>query len=244
MISSPLLVQWNMRSYRSNGHWLKTSRALQARIICLQETFLHPTDVVSLSPWCIFRADRQHSRSGGQLTAVSPSIASYSVHLPSCPEASIEALDVSVFLDHQWHILLNIYSPFGYFPADWLSDLTISFEKPFIIVGDFNVNMLSNHLPPSPRALNLMNWLESQDLCCLNLDIPIRSGPGDQSSLLDLTFLQPSLYNKITFYVHPDSYDSDHQPIILLTHCSDTSSHSSSLPRWNLAAQSFNNTAL
>ena len=244
MVSSPLLVQWNMRSYRSNGHWLRTSHALQAQIMCLQETFLQPSDVVSLSPWCTYRADRQHSRGGGLLTAVSPSIPSYSVRLPPCPEASIEALGVSVFLNHEWHIILNIYSPSGIFPADWLSDLITSFDEPFIIVGDFNINMLSGHLPPSPRALNLMNWLDSQDLCCLNLDIPTRSGPGGQSSLLDLTFLPPSLCNKITFYVHPDPYDSDHHPIILLTHCSDTSSHSSSLPRWNLAAQSFNNTAL
>ena len=76
------------------------------------------------------------------------------------------------------------------------------------------------------------------------IDIPTRSGIGGQSSLFDITFLPPSLYNKITFYVHPDPYDSDHQPIILLTDFLDTSCHSSSLPRWNLATYSFDNTAL
>ena len=48
MVSSSLLVQWNMRSYRSNGHWQRTSHVLQAQIMCLQETFSQPADVVSL----------------------------------------------------------------------------------------------------------------------------------------------------------------------------------------------------
>ena len=53
---------------------MKTSHVLKDQIICLQETFLQPADVISLSTWFTYRADRQHSRGGGQSIAVSSSI--------------------------------------------------------------------------------------------------------------------------------------------------------------------------
>ena len=149
-----------------------------------------------------------------------------------------------MFLSHLWFIILKNCSLFGIFSADQLLYLTTSFDEPFMTVDDFNINMLFSHFPPSPRPLNLIIWLDCQDLCCLNLDIPAQSGPGDQSSLLDLTFLPPSLYKRFTFYVHPYPYDSDRHTIILLTDFLYTSSHPSFLPRWKFAAQSFNNTDL
>ena len=119
-----------------------------------------PADVISLSPWFIYCADHQHIRGGDLLTAISTSIPSYSAYLPLCPEALIKAFGVFMFLNNQFYIILNIYSAFGIFPDDWISDLTTLFDESFIIVGDFNLNILFIRLPPSPHALNSMNWLD------------------------------------------------------------------------------------
>ena len=60
-----------------------------------------------------------------------------------------------------------------------------------------------------PCLCQLLDWINNQDLCLLNVDIPTRTGPSGSMSLLDLTLLSPTLHNKVQFYVHLDMFDSD-----------------------------------
>ena len=153
MVLVPFLVQWNIRSFRANGHRFRSTPALNAHIICLQETFLSPTDELSFPSRTVYRADHPHARGDGLLTAVSSSIPSVRLTLPPCSDPSWEALGVKVFINNCWHIVINIYSPSGHFPVDWLSVNTSLHDPPFIILGDFNINILHEFPPYPPRLL-------------------------------------------------------------------------------------------
>ena len=240
MAFKSFLTQWNCRSVRANGHWLRSSPDLYSQIICLQETFLSPLDSVTLPHMTQYRADRLHSRGGGLLTAVSSSLPSYQLHLPTCTDPSLEALGVSIFYDKEWVTVINIYSPSGTFQEDWLNDIVSSCDSPLIILGDFNINLLPQSPSQSGRSVNLLDWISSQDLCLLNLDHPTRTGPSGHTSLIDLTMLSPSIYNKIRFYVHPDQFDSDHHPILLLSPSPVNKFAPSKSPRWIKAAETLN----
>ena len=237
---TPFLLQWNIRSTRSNSHWLRSPPLLNFKIICLQETFLNPSDSFNLPNMVTYRADRLSSRGGGVLTAIWSAWPSFRVSLPRCPDPSVESLGISVCIDNVWHLILNIYSPAGLFPDSWLSDILTSWDPPIIVLGDFNVNILPGSSSQSTQTVRLLDWVTSKDLCLLNWDIPTRSGSPTQFSLLDLTFLTPSLYNQIKFYVHPDPFGSDHHPILLLSSTSIPRSPAVVRPRWKLAAAMMN----
>ena len=70
---SPLCLQWNLHSFRANGHWI-SSTLLHAQIICLQETFLNPLDTVTIRHMIVSRVDRLLSWGGGLLIAVNNSL--------------------------------------------------------------------------------------------------------------------------------------------------------------------------
>ena len=127
-------------------------------------------------------------------------------------------------------------------PEVWFTDITSSFDPPLIILGDFNINILHNFSSLSPRLRQLLDWINKQDLYLLNIDIPTRSGTCGCTSLLDLTLLTPALHNKIRYYVHPDLFDSNHHPIILLSPSPVATLHAPFLPRWSAAATAFNKT--
>ena len=186
----------------------------------------------------VFRADRLLSRGGGLLTAVNISMPSFLIQLPSCADPSFEALSVAVFFDNIWHTIVNVYSPTGNFPEEWFNTVTASFDPPFIFLGDFNINLNPDHPTSSPRVLKFLDWVTSQDLCIMNLDIPTQTGSCGQSSLLDLTILSRTVYNKIKFYVHSDQFDSDPHPIILLSP-SSASSPSPCLPTFYISVYSI-----
>ena len=92
MVLAPFLLQWNMRNLFANGDLFRSTSALKASVICLQETFLTPSDDVSLPSWFVYRADRSHACGGGLLTAVCASLPSFRLHLSPCSDPSFEAL--------------------------------------------------------------------------------------------------------------------------------------------------------
>ena len=110
-----------------------------------------------------------------------------------------------------------------------------------MILGDFNINILPRPPPPSPSTSALLDWIDNQDLCLLNMSSPTRFNYTGSASLIDLSIISPALYNSIHFYVHPDSFDFDHHPIIFLT--SLPSSHSAPprrIPCWSKASALLN----
>ena len=74
----------------------------------------------------------------------------------------------------------------------------------------------------------------------MNIDILTRTGSCGQSSLLDLTTVSPTVYNKVKFYVHSDQFDSDHNLILFLSSSSDPSVSSPSKARRFSTAEAFN----
>lgn len=239
-----LCVQWNIRSFRANGHWLRIAPFSAAKILCLQETFLKPSDNCSMPNMTVYREDRLSSRGGGVLTSVHSTWPSYRFPLPRCPDPSVEVLGVAVYFDCTWHLILNAYSPAGSFPDEWLSSIISAWEHQVLIFGDFNINLLPGRSPPSSQLVGLLDWITTEDLCLLNWDIPTRAGAANHESLLDLTILSPTVYNKIKFYVHPDLFDSDHFPIVTLFSVPAQNPAIQVRPNWKAAAQSLNSTTL
>ena len=66
----PLCLQWNLRRFRANGHWISSTPHLHAQIVCLQKTFLISSDTATFRHKTVYRTDRLLPRGGGLLTAV------------------------------------------------------------------------------------------------------------------------------------------------------------------------------
>ena len=81
-----------------------------------------------------------------------------------------------------------------------------------------------------------MDWVTNQDLCFLNLHKPTRTGPDENTSVIDLTILSPAIYNKISYYVHPDQYDTDNHPIFIFNTLFATRTAPVHRPHWKLAS--------
>ena len=109
-----------------------------------------------------------------------------------------------------------------------------------MFLGDFNINISPGVSALSPRCLQLMDWITIQELCLLNMDNLTRTGPSSQTSLMELTLLSHGIYYRISYFVHPALYDSDHYPIVLFSSHSALEPPHHVRPRWNLESVSFN----
>ena len=130
-------VQWNCRGLKANfNELLLLLTGLCPSIICLQETFLKPTDNLNIRGYTLYNHFHQAGdrASGGSSIVVNNSVPQSQIHL----NTNIQAVAVKVTLHKSIHVC-SIYLP----PGDRLNiaeleHLIAQLPKPFIIMGDFN----------------------------------------------------------------------------------------------------------
>lgn len=66
--------------------------------------------------------------------------------------------------------------------------------------------------------INLQNRILNSNLCLVNTIEPTRIVPGQTGSLLGLAIIPDNTYNLVMYYIHPDCFNSDHNPVSLTLH--------------------------
>lgn len=211
------VVQWNLRSFRSQRPYLQSLvDTTHPTIICLQETNLFPSHTLSLSRFQpAVRYDRADRSGGGVAILVHQSLA----HTPCNLNSPLEVIATSVALPHRDITICCIYLP----PAlalqpllQGLRDLLPQLPRPFILTIDANAHHPLWGSPTSDsRGDALTQWLDDESLFLHNTGEPTYLSHQGMLTHIDLTLSTPDIAPAFTWKPLPDTYCSDHFPLLL-----------------------------
>ena len=215
------ILQWNVRSVFSN----KTDLAFLTKfysvdIVILSETWLKPTQFFSFPGYHVYRSDR-HDGYGGSAILIKKSIASSEIKFHQNFSFQVVGLKLKHFN------LISVYNPPNCPVAELeLNSLLKNIQSPLILAGDFNCHHTlwdPTCSRPDKGALNLLNFMDQQNLCVLNDGSPTLLGtPYRRESSVDLTICSPSLMSQSFWSVLNCTYGSDHFPILIKINDSDS----------------------
>ena len=226
------LIQWNCRGLKANfNELLLLLTGLCPSIICLQETFLKPSDNLSLRGYTMYNHIHQSGdrASGGSSIIVNNSIPQSQIPL----NTNLQAVAVKVTLHRLIHVC-SIYLPPGdRFNIADIEHLISQLPKPFIIMGDFNSHSnVWGCRDTDQKGRIIEDVINRNNLLLYNNKSYTYLHPGTGTySAIDLTLADASIFLDYSGKVHDDTCGSDHFPIIL--------EHSGpelddKIPRWNL----------
>lgn len=208
-----LLLQWNARSFLSNGQDFKQFIYAQAEkldLICIQETYLKPFLDFRVYWFVAVRCDREEGSGGGCLTLIKEGIP-YKI---GDREGVLEYVVIQVWMGGKVIMVVNFYNPCKKLALNKLEELDM--KGNIIWCGDFNAhNLLWGSDKTDYNGGVLEEFLDSKNLVCLNdgrkTRIDVSSG---KESVLDLTFASSSLAPLCEWRVNNKSFGSDHYLVV------------------------------
>ena len=226
------LIQWNCRGLKANfNELLLLLTGLCPSIICLQETFLKPSDNLNIRGYNMYNHIYQSGdrASGGSSIVVNNSIPQSQIQL----NTNIQAVAVKVTLHKTIHVC-SIYLPPGdRFNIAELEHLIAQLPKPFIIMGDFNSHSnVWGCRDTDQKGRIIEDVINRNNLLLYNNKSYTYLHPGTGTySAIDLTLADASIFLDYSWKVHDDTCGSDHFPIILENSGPELDDK---IPRWNL----------
>lgn len=208
------IVQWNLNGFYRHLPELQILIAkFQPNFICLQETHLTPDKGGNIKGYTAHRKDRltEQKASGG--VAIYTNDTTYAENITLNTE--IEAVAIKTFVPEPV-TLCNIYLPPEHQTSQAEIELLLQqLPKPLIICGDFNAhNILWGSTKNTTRGNIIANSLEHYIL--LNNGEPTHfSAKNGTFSSIDLTFCDPRLFLKFSWYTLPYLFSGSHFPIII-----------------------------
>ena len=138
------------------------------------------------------------------------------------PTSQIEGhkLAIAVQTNEQDIFILNVYNPKPTRDFNWLSDIPAN----WIVVGDFNRRDMAWDLDYPTSSEKIAEELNNADVLLLNDGSPTRI-PGSlnqNATAIDLTFVSSNIAAKADWEVMNDPLSSDHLPIKITIHLSQT----------------------
>lgn len=208
------IMTWNARSIRAKQSELRDSLSEhRIDIALIQETWLKPTQRLSIQGYSVYRNDRTTSRGGGTAVLVRNDIKH--LQLPTQKLQKIEYTSVQVHTDRFPINFTSFYRKAGQHDPDEFKSFFMNNPSPSIIGGDFNAHHeMWQHQKSNPPGEQLV---ELSDLLNLALEIPdeptMFQKNGRRSNILDFFIIsdvnRPADVNVV------DELDSDHRPVIL-----------------------------
>lgn len=232
MMGKATIMQWNCRGFYANLEEIKSLMALKdPLVLCLQETYLKPSDSCSLRDFACkstFSTASDGRPIGGSSVFVRHSVPHSFISL-STP---LQAVAVRVHL-HRLITICSLYIPPSVpCSAEDLSGLLNQLPPPILLLGDFNAHSeLWGCEATLPDARNIELFIQDEDLSILNDGSHTYIHPGNGAfTSIDLSLCSPVLYLDFIWRVAKDQCGSDHYPIFL----SCERHHSDGLPNWQL----------
>ena len=226
------LIQWNCRGLKANfNELLLLLTGLFPSIVCLQETFLKPTDNINIRGYTLYNHNHQAGdmASGGSTIVVNNSVPQSLIPL----NTNLQAVAVKITLHRTIHVC-SIYLPPGdRFNIADLEHLLAQLPKPFIIMGDFNSHSnVWGCRDTDQKGRIIEDVINRNNLLLYNNKSYTYLHPGTGTySALDLTLADASIFLDYSWKVHDDTCRSDHFPIILENSGPELDDK---IPRWNL----------
>ena len=226
------LIQWNCRGLKANfNELLLLLTGLCPSIICLQETFLKPSDNLNIRGYTLYNHINQAGdrASGGSSVIINNSVPQSQIPL----NTNLQAVAVKVTLHKTIHVC-SIYLPPGdRFNIADLEHLLAQLPKPFIIMGDFNSHSnVWGCRDTDQKGRIVEDVINRNNLLLYNNKSYTYLHPGTGTySAIDLTLADASIFLDYSWKVHDDTCGSDHFPIILENLGPELDDK---IPRWNL----------
>ena len=226
------LIQWNCRGLKANfNELLLLLTGLCPSIICLQETFLKPSDNLDIRGYTLYNHIHQagDKASGGASIILNNSIPQSQIQL----NTNLQAVAVKATVHKTIHVC-SLYLP----PSDRiniadLEHLIQQLPKPFIIMGDFNSHSnIWGCRDTDQKGRIIEDVINRNNLLLYNNKTYTYLHPGTGTySAIDLTLADASIFLDYSWKVHNDTCGSDHFPIILENSGPELDDR---IPRWNL----------
>ena len=131
------ILQWNCRGLKANyNEILILTTLLAPSVICLQETFLKQTDMISFKNYTIYNyiTDANQKASGGTSILIKSDTPHRNIDINS----NLQAIAVNVTLSKPITICSIYLPPHDIFSKHDLGNLINQLPQPFILLGDFN----------------------------------------------------------------------------------------------------------
>ena len=226
------ILQWNCRGLKANyNEILILTTLLAPSVICLQETFLKRTDMISFKNYTLYNyiTDANQKASGGTSIFVKSDIP----HRPININSNLQAIAVNVTLSKPITICSIYLPPHDNFSKQDLENLINQLPRPFILLGDFNSHSkLWGCTDTNDKGAIIENFIAENDLCLFNnKQATYLHSPTRKYFSLDLAICSPNIYLDFNWSVLDDLHGSDHFPIVIKEIDSDPEEHH---PRWNL----------
>ena len=228
MANKNVILQWNCRGLESSRVELELLINNHApAVICLQETLLSPdieyksNNNLTLPSFVNFKGYKAYFKcinSGRNGIAIYVRDNIY--HHPITLKTRLQALAIEITFENINFIISNHYTSDTHdgVPSEFeFQSIIDQFQKPYIMVGDFNGhNTLWSSDNNDRRGRALEKFILDNDLGLLNTAVPTRWDKHNKKwSLIDLSLIHPSLFLDFDCEIITDLHGSDHNPILV-----------------------------
>ena len=162
------ILQWNCRGLKANyNEILILTTLLAPSVICLQETFLKQTDMISFKNYILYNyiTDANQKASGETSIFIKSDIP----HRPIDINSNLQAIAVNVTLSKPMTICSIYLPPHNIFSKQDLENFINQLSRPFILLGDFNSHSkLWGCSDTYDKGAIIENFIAENDLCLCN----------------------------------------------------------------------------
>ena len=210
------IIQWNIRGIKSNlNELLLLIGNLCPTVICLQETFLKEKDITIRNFTSYDYVNNNTDRALGSTSIlIHNKIPQSRIQL----DTNLQAAAASATL-HRTITIWSIYIPSHNQIIDTeLDQLLQQLPRPFILIDDFNShNIIWRCKEINKKGKILEKIINENNLCLLNIGMQTYINPFSRNtSAIDLTICDPSIYMDFSWQVYDDTCGSNHFPILLI----------------------------
>ena len=233
-------IQWNCRGLKANLDELQLLMSEQkVSIFCLQETFLKPSDNLSLRKYHMYNTYGpivQNRAIGGSTILVRNGVIHSRINLTT----PLQAVAVRVTQQKTITICSIYLPPSRQTSLQELNNLYNQLPSPSIILGDFNGHSpLWGSTDTNNRGEVIEDFINTNNLCVFNDgSMTFFHSSGNSYSSIDLSVCDPNLFLDYEWKVLDDTHGSDHFPILLKPLQPGQTSYA---PRWKFSKAHWNN---
>jgi hypothetical protein len=208
------IMQWNINGLRNNFEELKLlAEEIEPAVICLQETHEKQGQSPVFGGYKVYSkaADAERAKHGVAVM-VREGIKSERIEL----KTRLNAVAITAELKRTVNICSIYLPPYEKITSGQLARLLTQLPKPYIITGDINAhNRRWGSRSTNNRGDMIAKIADKHGLNILNNGDPTHiSFASRTETAIDVTLITPDIHPEIEWYVHGETFGSDHYPTI------------------------------
>jgi len=242
-MTSDYLISWNCNGLKPHLsdllHFLDIAEP-KPFIICLQESNLHTPTLPNINNYTLLNTPRIDNMGGGTAIYIKSNIPYTQSFFQSPLDPDIEYTTVTIkYYDSNLSITSMYIRPQAKITIQNLTDLKLNTKH--LIMGDLNGKHSLWGSPKNDLRGNILyDFIENQNLICLNNGNGTRIGNLGQLSHLDIVLSTSNISSNMVFEILDDTWGSDHFPIKISTFFKPNIIIQPDIPKWNFKKANWN----